>query len=184
MRQSDLNNSLFVGIDTHKYEHAAVAANRFEEKLAVYQFDNVVESISSFAKKIEALSSQTGLTPIFGIEGSGGTGSLLVKRLLSEYTRVYEVNSIFTQSRREYSTRQGKSDKKDAALIVSVLTRNLNQLPLLSEYTHQEEYLITYRLVKTREDLVKERVRLKNQLHHLLHKEEPLYREKFTTCFL
>lgn len=184
LTRDELNNSLFVGVDTHKYEHTAVAANRFEESLGVYRFGNTVASISAFLEKVEALGNQTGLTPIFGIEGSGGTGALLIKRLLSEYTRVYEVNAILTQSRREYSTRQSKSDKIDAGLIVSVLTRDLNSLPRLSlEHTHKQGYLIISRLVKLLEDLVKERGRLKNQLHHLLHREDPEYREKFKTVF-
>lgn len=182
--RDELNKSLFVGIDTHKYDHTAFFANRFEEKLGVCQFENTSSGVSSFLEKVEALKLQTGLTPIFGIEGSGGNGFLLAKRLLSEYTRVYEVNAIFTQTRRQHSTRQDKSDEKDASLVVSVLTRNVNQLPRLSlEHTHQQAYLITHRLVKTHEDLVKEQTRLKNQLHYLLHKEDAEYKERFKTVF-
>lgn len=182
--RDELNKSLFVGIDTHKYENTAFFANRFEEKLGVCQFENTYYGVSYFLEKVEALKLQTGLTPIFGIEGSGGNGFLLVKRLLSEYTLVYEVNAIFTQTRRQHSTRQDKSDEKDASLIVSVLARNVNQLPRLSlEHTHQQVYLITHRLVKTRGDLVKEKTRLKNHLHYLLHKEDPEYKERFKTVF-
>lgn len=184
LTRDQLNNSLFVGVDTHKYEHTGVAANRFEEELGIYQFGNTCEEIDTFIQKIEALSNQTGLKPTFGIEGSGGSGALLTKRLLSEYTRVYEVNPVLTQSRREHSTRQGKSDKIDAGLVVSVLTRDLASLPQLSaEHTHNQGYLIITSLVKLREDLVKERTRLKNQLHHLFHKEDPRYRERFNTVF-
>lgn len=179
-----LNNSLFVGVDTHKYENTAVAANRFEEELGVYQFANQNDSVEKFIQKIEALSDHTGLTPIFGIEGSGGNGLFLVKRLIQDYTQVYEVNSIFTKSRRTLGTNWSKSDHRDAKLVVSVLTREVGNLPRLSEeHTHREYYLTLDFVVSAYEELVKERARLKNQLHRLFHEQDLEYRKKFKTVF-
>lgn len=175
---------MFVGIDTHKYEHTAVAANRFEEELAVFEFKNHLKSIETFIKQIEALAHQEGLSPIFGIEGSGGNGKLLTQHLINNYTKVYEVNPILTKSRRQYATKWDKSDKIDARLVVSILTRKLNTLPQLSiKHTHQTQYLNLDFLVVATEDLVKQQAKIKNQLHRLLHQENPEYRKRFKTVF-
>ncbi|MBM3283097.1 IS110 family transposase [Candidatus Gottesmanbacteria bacterium] len=179
-----LNSSLFIGIDAHKYEYTAVAANRFEEELECFRFANKPSAIDEFIQKIEALAYQKSLSPIFGIEGSGGNGMLLTKRLIGNYTQVYEVNPILTQSRRRYFTKREKTDRIDARLIVSILTRQLDSLPKLSNcYTHDAYYLHIYSLISSYEELVKERTRLKNQLHRFFHQIDPSYREKHRGVF-
>jgi transposase len=179
-----LNHSLFVGVDAHKYEHTAVVANRFEEELGVFEFANNLSEIENFTEKIEALSQQTGLTPIFGIEGSGGNGMLLAKRLIRNYTHVYEVNPIYTKSRRTHSTKWDKSDRIDAKLVIGVLTREVNSLPRLSlKHTHSQYYLALDFVVAANEELTKEQTRVKNHLHLLFHQEDPNYRQRFKTVF-
>jgi len=179
-----LNSSLFIGIDAHKYEYTAVAANRFEEELGYFRFANKLSSIDEFIQKIEALAYQKSLSPIFGIEGSGGNGMLLTKRLIANYTQVYEVNPILTQSRRRYFTKRDKTDRIDARLIVSILTRQVDILPKLSYcHTHNIYYLHVFFVVSSYEELVKERTRLKNQLHRFFHQINPTYREEHKGIF-
>ncbi len=184
IKDLDLNRCMYVGIDTHKDFHLALACNRFEERLALLRVPNNLQGIKKFVKQIEVLSRQKdSLTTIFGIENSRGTGELITQYLLNNDNIVYEVNPIRTHESRKKTVFRDKSDIKDAEKIVSELTRRLYELPLLTKKSENTIYTAINQLSLYRDELVKEQAVIKNQLHNLFHKINPDYKESFRTIF-
>lgn len=185
MRQatSDLNQCLFVGIDIHKYSHLAVASNRFEEELGIFEVANEPLKIKEFVNQIEALAHQKSLTTIFGVEDSRGNGELLTQYLINNGSIVYEVNPVRTSERRRKTLSRDKSDLKDAQKIIRELTRSINELILVSPYAQDRLVTAINETSLYHEQLVKERTAAKNQLHKLFHQDNPDYRSLFKTIF-
>lgn len=171
MREDNLNQALFVGIDAHQEEHTAVIATRFEEEKGSLRFPNTREGTNQFLFWLERVKKEEGL--IIGIEGGGRTRGLLVSSLLERDYPVYEVNPLYTKQRRDYGTKGNKSDILDAKLVVEVLTRKLDQLPRLRLADFQPQSLTLKRAVSFYEELAWQRARIKNQLK-ILVKERKL----------
>jgi len=170
MKKLNLNQAIFVGIDVHSLEHTAVAANRFEERLGKLRFSNTKEEIRKFLSWLKKIAPEK-KPVIIGIEGSGGNGRVLSSMVVKEYQQVYEVNPLFTKQRREYGTKQDKSDEKDAQLIIEVLTKKLDQLPRISQQDNSASLLSLRELFRFYEELVSQRTRLKNQIYPLLRQQ-------------
>lgn len=184
IKNLDLNRCLYVGIDTHKDFHLALACNRFEEKLGFWKVQNNLLGIKKFEKQIEVLAHQKkSLTTIFGIENSRGNGELLTQYLLNNDNIVYEVNPVRTHLSRQKTIFRDKSDIKDAEKIVAELTRKLEELPFLTKKSENPLYTALQELSLYRDELVKEKTAIKNQLHNLFHKDNPDYKNKFKTVF-
>jgi len=171
----NLNESFFVGIDSHQEEHTAVIANRFEEEQDRLSFENSKRGIKQFLAWLEKIQDRKNL--IIGIEGGGRTRKALVFSVLQKYQNVYEVNPLYTKQRRDYGTSGNKSDILDAKLVVEVLTKKLDKLPKLNLDDLQPQRLVLKRTVSFYEELVWQRARIKNQLGQLT-KERSLALEK------
>lgn len=178
----DKNGAVYVGIDVHRYQHTAVAANRFEEELGQLTFANTPDGLASFLVWTNDLAPITAAR-IIGIEGANGNGKLLRETVVPLYSEVYEINPIFTKQRRTSGTRGDKSDPVDAKLIVEVLTRRLDQLPKITLQDSSGELKSLEELVVFHDDLVRQSSRLKNQLHVLFHQVDPSYRTCRSTAF-
>ncbi len=183
-----------MGIDTHKYEHTAVVINRFEEQLTSFNFVNTPSALHNFLNQLSHWHSQyrqdsyqdlNSSQMLVGIEGSHHHGFELAKALIQQDYLVYEVNSIYTKSRRGYGTSWDKSDEIDARLIASVLTRHLDQLPQLNLNPAfvSADFQSLVEAVAYLEDLIQTQTRIKNKLHHLFHLLDSKYRSKFKAVF-
>lgn len=180
----DFNQCLYIGIDAHKESHLALACNRFEERLALWQVTNNPKGIKEFIKEVEILAHQKkSLTTIFGIENSRGNGELLTQYLLNQNNIVYEVNPVRTHQNRKMTIFRDKSDIKDAEKIIIELTRKLEELPLLTRQSEDTLYTAINQFSLYRDELIKERTAIKNQLHNLFHRDNPDYQKKFKTVF-
>jgi transposase len=164
---SDLKLATYVGIDVHPGTHTACAINRFEEEKGHLCFDNTEKGIKQFLLWLPLIEPVTD-NLLIGVEGRGGNGHALISYLLnSGYTRVYEVNSLYTKHKRTLGTRQDKTDVRDARLIAEVVIRKVLELPLI---TKQEYIPIRIQLKKSVEfydEVTHQGTRLKNQLCRL-----------------
>lgn len=170
MDKLDLNLATFVGIDAHTKEHTALAINRFEDEKGDLRFDNTKEGIVNFLlwlKKVEPTPSNV----VVGIEGGGWERSTLLKLLTSKYQNVFEINPLFTKSRRTFGTKRDKSDKLDAKLAAEVLTKKIDKLPKILPQSLSCNILFLKKLVWYYDHTIKQATRIKNQL-------KPLEREK------
>ncbi len=178
----DKNRAVYIGVDVHRYQHTAAAANRFEEELGQLTFTNTPDGITSFVTWVNSLAA-TDKARIIGIEGTNGNGKLLRDTLVPLYHEIYEVNPIFTKQRRTSGTRGDKSDPVDAKLIVEVLTRKLSRLPKVTYQDSSFQLKSLEELIVFHDDLVRQASRLKNQLHALFHRVNPAYRTCRSTAF-
>ena len=178
----DRNNALYIGIDVHRYEHTAVAANRFEEEKGCLSFPNTPIGINKFISWVASVD-DSGKTRIIGVEGSNGNGRLLTSSLAGNYPEIYEINPVRTKQRRTFGTKGDKSDAVDARLIVEVLTRKLDELPKITLQDHSMVMATLEQLVIYHDDLTFQITRLKNQLHLLFHEVEPEYQSRRGSSF-
>lgn len=165
---ADLNGAVYIGIDVHRYQHTAVAANRFEEEMGELTFPNTATGITEFLQWTETVA-DGGKRRIIGIEGTNGNGKLLRSALTPRYADVYEINPLYTKQRRDYGTRGDKSDPVDARLMIEVLTRKLNELPKVTNQDTSAAMQALAELVTFHDDLTRSQTRLKNQLHRLFY---------------
>lgn len=178
----DRNNALYIGIDIHRYEHTAVAANRFEEEKGSLSFANTPIGVKQCIDWLDSIADPH-LARIIGVEGSNGNGRLLTSSLTGKYPEVYEINPVRTKQRRTFGTRGDKSDEVDARLIVEVLTRKLDELPKITLQDHSSAMSTLETLVVFHDDGIFQTSRLKNQLHLLFHEIEPEYRSRRGSSF-
>ena len=104
---------------------------------------------------------------VIGIEGRGGKGSAFIASMLAKYEHVYEVNPQYTKQRRQFGTRGGKSDIRDARCIAEVTIRKLPELPKITQGQLSSRLLSLKKLVWYYEEETRFRTRLKNHLRQL-----------------
>lgn len=175
--------TLFVGVDVHKGTHTAVGVSPFGEKLFEITIGNYENDFRLLSKKVVEVGSKTCLSPYFGLEDCHGYGERLASYLVEQYP-VIHVPSIMVDHLRQKATHPEKSDSLDAFGVAKVMMQNIDTLPV---YTLTEESKRAKQIKEIsldREYLVKERARLKNQLHNILHKIwNTSYEDKFKDPF-
>ena len=160
---------LFVGMDVHKDNHAAVAANCFGEKIWQEELGNSPADFKKLVGRVRLLSAERGLSPVFGLEDTSGSGNLLARHLFASGLEVKIVNPVLVKTLRKYETHPEKSDLQDALGVAKVLIEKIDTLPVFSITETSELARDLHALVKDRETIVREQTRLKNQLHNALH---------------
>jgi len=168
----DYNNAVYIGIDVHRYQHTAVAANRFEEEMGELTFPNTPDGVAAFVAWSKNIA-EANLTRIIGVEGTNGNGRLLRNAVVPVYPDVYEINPIYTKQRRDHGTRGNKSDPVDARLMIEVLTRKLDELPKVTKQDNSAWMQALGEFVAFHDDLTRSQTRLKNQLHRLFYDIDP-----------
>ena len=173
-------NYLYLGIDTHKDQHAVMGLNCFSEVLYEKEISNSEEDFNQLIKEVK----KTGLTPIFGLEDCYSYGSRLANHLCQKGFLVRIVSPVLVERERKYNTHPEKSDLLDAKGVAKALIHGIGTLPHYSISKEGEMAKEIKDLVMDREFLVKEQTRIKNQLHRLLHKAfNSEYRDKFKNPF-
>lgn len=175
----DIQRTCFVGVDTHKFEHTAVAIDPFHQPQTVVTTPNDPRHFAQFVETIAA-AVPAGYSLVFGLEDTQGLGRALAQWLVRRGYTVREVNPVYTDRERRHQPDPDKSDPKDAQAIAEVLYRHWGQLP---EVQPDGRRKALKQAVAAREQLVRQTSRIKNQLHVLLHEQYPNYKQFFSDPF-
>ncbi|SFR18399.1 IS110 family transposase [Desulfoscipio geothermicus] len=170
---------VYVGIDTHKDEHIAVMINCWNQKLQSFILANNPVKFTAFLEEVFK-HVPAGLIPAFGLEDTGGLGRSLAQFLYLQGHVVKEVNPVIVNREAIRKTHPQKTDHDDALDIAKALLDNFLSLPDVIE---NDIYVAVRELSKHRDALIKEQTRLKNRLHHVLHKQYPCYETMFKNPF-
>lgn len=169
MNQVLNTNSIIVGIDVHKYGHAAVALDCFGQEIGSLNFSN--DLLSDFCSWMLTLGAKEVI--VVALEDANGYGVFIVKALTESGFNFRYVPAILTERDRKRSTQHDKSDTKDAKRVAKViLTKYEETLPARESISTKLEVdtAINFDLLLTeRRDIVNWKSILKNQLHALLH---------------
>jgi transposase len=163
----DIQNTLFVGVDVHKYSHTAVVVDCFNQEKLSLSFSN--SNVKKFITRVRDIAGNRSL--IFGLEDINGNGKLLAENLVNNNFPVFNVPSIMTERLRKRTTHRNKSDYLDAKGVAKVTLlshRTLPQKILTQEFKIANDI---QGLVYDREFLIRNQTRIKNQLHALLHEK-------------
>lgn len=167
---------IYIGLDLHKRSHTAVAIDCWNERLFELQMENKPSAFQALLDKVQ-MNVEEGITPVFGLEDTGGYGRSLAVFLLEKGQKVKEVNSALSHSeRKSYPTTQ-KSDSWDAYCISCILLSKLNTLP---DANPQDLHWTIQQLVSRRDALVKGMTANQNQMHTQLSHHYPSYRKFFS----
>jgi len=184
MQTHTRSRTLFVGVDVHKDTHTAVGLTPFGEKIFEMTIGNEAEDFISLVEKTKVEANKVGLTPSFGLEDIHSWGERLSSFLAEEGLPVRAVAPILVDHRRSKMTHPEKSDSLDASGVAEVMIQRIDSLPLYKLTDEAQKAKQIRELSLEREWLVKERARLKNQLHILLHRiHNTGYRAKFKDPF-
>jgi len=178
------SHTLFVGVDVHKDTHTAVALSPFGEKVFEMTIGNEAGDFISLVEKTKVEAEKTGLVPAFGLEDIHSWGERLSSFLVEEGLPVRAVAPVLVDHRRQKATHPEKSDSLDAEGVAEVMIQRIDSLPLYKLTEEGQKAKQIRELSLEREWLVKERARLKNQLHTLLHRiHNTAYRSRFKDPF-
>src|SRR3989344_7298584 len=180
MQTTHRSRTLFVGVDVHKDTHTAVGLTPFGEKVFEMTIGNEAEDFISLVEKTKVEAKKVGLAPSFGLEDVHSWGERLSAFLVEEGLPVVAVAPILVDRRRSKTTHPEKNDSLDAQGVAEVMIQKIDTLPAYTLTEEAKKAKQTRELSLEREWLVKERSRLKNQLHILLHRiHNTGYRAKF-----
>lgn len=182
--ETERHRFLYVGMDIHKDNHAAIATNCFGQNLLETEVKNSKKDFDNFVAMVERLSKRNNLVPLFGLEDSSGYGQRLAGYLYKNGYSVKTVPPILVDKARKRETHPEKSDSLDALQVARVLIQRIDRLPNYSLSEDDEIGKQIKELTLDREFLVKEQTRIKNQLHRLLLKSyNSEYKDKFKNVF-
>lgn len=160
---------MYIGMDIHKETHAAYASDCFGSMCLSKEIENNELGFNHLVQTINKLTKENGLTPIFGLEDTGGYGRKLAKYLVRENHIVKSISPIMVTRIRNKKAHPEKNDLLDAKGVAKVLIHEgIDTLPnyRLSENSDIAKGLRN--IINDRTFLIKERTRIKNQLHVLL----------------
>jgi transposase len=167
---------IFIGIDLHKNHHTAVFLNGFKKKLGEFKFDN---KPNEFPKLITEAKKylKKGITPVFGLEDTGGYGRALAVYLVEQKQITKEVNPALPNGVRKSYPISQKSDEWDAECVGHVLIDKFESLP---DANPIDQFWVIAQLVTTRTAVAKDLTVLINQLHAQIAHHYPSYRKFFS----
>ncbi len=160
---------LFVGVDVHKNTHTAVGLSLYGEKIFEMVIFNYSKDFVSLIERVKKEADIRGLEPVFGLEDVQSYGKRLSSFLVEKELPVVVVAPVLVDHRRSKTTHPEKSDSLDAEGVAEVMIRRIDSLPI---YTLTEKMKFSKQIreiSREREIMVKEKTRLKNQLHTLLY---------------
>jgi transposase len=167
MQNLDFKDSLVVGVDVHKASNTAVLITPFCEQLASYEFSHEEEDLQNFYDQVRRIAK--GNKVYYALEDTEGKGFRLSRYLKKEGCEVYAVPPIYTERERRRSTHLEKTDIKDAKRVAEVLLKKSDKLPKVMISKKTEEAKQLKELMADRNELIRQRTRIKNQLHEILN---------------
>jgi len=157
--------TLFVGVDVHKDSHTAVGLNPFGEKVFEMTLGNHQRDFMSLVARSQAEADKEKLTPHFGLEDVHSWGERLSSFLCEAKQPVTAIAPILVDRVRQHATHPEKNDSLDAQGVAEVMIKKIDTLPAYTITDNSRCAKQIRELSCDREWLVKERARLKNQLH-------------------
>jgi len=184
MQTAVRSQTLFVGVDVHKDRHTAVGLSPLGEQLFELTIANQERDFLSLVERSQAEATRFGLTPQFGLEDVHSWGERLSSFLVEAGLPVIPVAPVLVDHVRRKATHPEKNDSLDAAGVAEVMIRRIDRLPRYTITPAAQKAKQIRELSLDREWLVKERARLKNQLHALLYRiHNSAYQTRFTDPF-
>lgn len=168
-------NYIYVGVDLHKATHTAVIINCWNEKLGELTIENKPSEFNKLFKLVDRLAGD--LKPAYGLENAYGYGRSLAVYLLEKGEMVKDINPALSFAQRKSAVTTKKSDSYDAQCVADVLVSRLDELP---DANPEDNHWTLKNLVTRRDNLVKDGIRLKNQLYEQLVTVYPSYKRFFT----
>lgn len=167
---------VYVGIDSHKDTHCAVALDCFFEKLGEITFPNAPGKFEEFFGQAQKFKPK-GTKLAFGLEDVSAYGRSLTVFLTGKKQVVKHVNAALVASERKSRNILHKTDSNDAECAARVLLNRFDQLP---DADPQDKYWVLNNLVTRRRSIIKMNIALKNHLHSFLTSHYPSYSKFFT----
>jgi transposase len=146
-----------IGVDSHKRTVGCAALDGLGRVLDVKEFPN---DASGHERALRWIAGHEG-NPRVGIEGSGGFGAPLARRLLDAGEDVFEIPAFLTHRERKKAPAKGKSDPSDAVAIARVTARGEGLCSPRRAGLREDVRLLS----DERERVVKARTALANQTH-------------------
>lgn len=175
---------LFVGVDVHKDTHTAVGLSPFGEKVFNLTIGNGIKDFGTLLEKTNREAMRLGLSAQFGLEDVHSWGERLSSYLVTAGVSVRSVAPILVDHHRQKTTHPEKNDSLDAQGVAEVMIQKIDTLPMYTITGEAQKAKDIREISLEREWLVKERARLKNQLHILLHRiHNTEYKNKFKDPF-
>jgi len=162
--------TLFVGVDVHKDTHTAVGLSPFGEKIFEMKIGNDAADFLSLVESARREAERAGLFPSFGLEDVHSWGERLSSFLVGEGVPVCAVAPVLVDYARKHATHPEKNDSLDAQGVAEVMIQKIDTLPAYTLTKEAETAKNIRDISLDREHLVKERTRIKNQVHTLLYR--------------
>ena len=170
MNTCERSKTLFVGVDVHKDTHTAVGLSPFGEKIFEMKIGNEATDFVSLVERTQGEAELAGLSPSFGLEDVHSWGERLSSFLVQQGLPVRAVAPILVDHARKHATHPEKNDSLDAQGVAEVMIRKIDSLPAYTLTKEAETAKNIRDISLDREHLVKERTRIKNQVHTLLYR--------------
>ena len=163
----------FVGIDLHKETHTAVIIDCYNNKLGEITFANRPADFPKLVTKVKK-SNADGKTIVYGLENAYGYGRALAVWLIDKGYLVKDVNTAISHRQAKHRGAMYRKSDSDDAEAIALAT--LNMLDKLPDACPNDAYWSLGQLVHRRDNIMKQRTRLVNQLHEQLHIAYPSYK--------
>lgn len=168
-----IEDFIYVGIDLHKETHTAVMIDCYNNKLDEITFSNIPAEFPKLVRKVKKYCTD-GKEAVYGLENAYGYGRGLAVWLIGKGYIVKDVNtSISNRQAKHRGAMYRKSDSDDASAIALATLTMLNTLP---DACPNDAYWSLGQLVNRRDNIMKQRTRLVNQLHEQLCIAYPSYK--------
>ena len=169
-------NYVYVGIDLHKETHTAVMIDCYNQKLGEITFPNRPADFPKLVTKVKKCNTD-GKEVVYGLENAYGYGRALAVWLIDKGYLVKDVNTAISHRQAKHrGAMYRKSDSDDAGAIALA---TLNMLDKLPDACPNDTYWSLGQLVHRRDNIMKQRTRLVNQLHEQLCIAYPSYKQFF-----
>ena len=169
-------NFIYVGIDLHKETHTAVMIDCYNQKLGEITFPNRPADFPKLVTKVKKCNTD-GKEVVYGLENAYGYGRALAVWLIDKGYLVKDVNTAISHRQAKHQGAMYRKSDSDDAKAIALAT--LNMLDKLPDACPNDAYWSLGQLVHRRDNIMKQRTRLVNQLHEQLCIAYPSYKQFF-----
>ena len=167
---------IYVGIDLHKETHTAVILDCFNVKLGEITFANIPAEYPKLVRKVRKYC-YDGKTPVYGLENAYGYGRPLAVWLIDRKCIVKDVNTAISNRQAKHRGAMYRKSDSDDAQAIALAT--INMLDTLPDACPNDVYWTLGQLVHRRDNIMRQRIRLVNQLHEQICIAYPSYKDFF-----
>ena len=167
---------IYVGIDLHKETHTAVMIDCYNQKLGEITFPNRPADFPKLVTKVKKCNTDA-KEVVYGLENAYGYGRPLAVWLIDKGYFVKDVNTAISHRQAKHRGAMYRKSDSDDAEAIALAT--LNMLDKLPDACPNDAYWSLGQLVHRRDNIMKQRTRLVNQLHEQLCIAYPSYKQFF-----